>query len=130
MIVVDASILASALVDDGEDGHLARGYIVFEHLFAPEIIDLEVTSVIRRCLRSGSFKPHRADQAIKSLADLPLKRVAHRPLIPRIWELRNNLTPYDAAYVALAEAIKAPLVTSDKALTKAPGIRCEIKLLS
>lgn len=129
MIVVDASVLASALGDDGEDGHSARDELADARLFAPELIDLEVASVWRRAARGGRLEEQRTRQALADLASFPLARAPHQPLMGRIWELRDNLTPYDAAYVALAEALEAPLLTADRGLTRAPGPRCEIRLL-
>lgn len=130
MIVVDASILASALGDDGSDGERARGRLAGEHLFAPELIDLEVASVWRRAARAGRLGGRRAGQALTDLAELPLARAPHQPLMSRIWELHDNLTPYDAAYVALAEALEAPLLTADGRLAQAPELGCEVELLS
>lgn len=129
MIVVDASVLASALGDDGVDGARARGRLAGERLFAPEIVDLEVASVWRRAVGAKRLDPRRALQALADLKALPLARAAHLPLIARIWQLRENLTTYDAAYVALAEAIPAPLVTADQRLARAPGLDCEIAVL-
>lgn len=128
MIVVDASIVASALADDGSDGEQIRARLAGEQLFAPELLDLEVASVWRRAARSGKLPERRADQALADLAALPLVRAPHRPLMGRIWELRENLTTYDAAYVALAEALESSLLTADEPLSQAPGTRCEILL--
>ncbi len=130
MIVVDASVVASALGDDGADGDHARASLAGERLFAPELIDLEVASTWRRALRAGRLSNERALRALADLAALPLARAPHRPLMARIWELRDNLTTYDAAYVALAEALEARLLTADRGLTRAPGVRCEVTLLS
>jgi len=129
VIVVDASVLASALGDDGADGQRARHRLASERLFAPEIVDLEAGSVWRSAVRARRLDPRRALQALADLRALPLARAPHLPLMARVWELRDNLTPYDAAYVALAEAIPAPLVTADQRLAAAPGIGCEIALL-
>ena len=129
MIVVDASIVASALGDDGADGERARGRLLGQRLAAPELIDLEVASGWRRAARAGRLGGKRASQALNDLAALPLARAPHQPLIGRIWELRDNLTPYDAAYVALAEMLQAPLITADRRLAQASGARCEIDLL-
>ena len=125
MIVIDASVLATALGDDGEDGDAARERLLGQELAAPEIIDLEVTSVWRRTLTDE----RRAAFALADLADLPLRRAAHLPLLPRCWELRHNLTPYDASYVALAEALNVTLLTADQRLARAPGIRCAVDVL-
>lgn len=130
MIVVDASIVASALGDDGPDGDRVRGRLAGERLAAPELISLEVASVWRRAARAGRLGEKRAGQALADLAAMPLARAPHHPLMSRIWELRDNLTPYDAAYVALAEALEAPLLTADRRLANAPGARCEIELFT
>lgn len=126
MIVIDASVLAPALGDDGTDGDGARGRLRGEDLAAPEIIDLEVTSVWRRTLTDE----RRALLALADLADLPLLRAPHLPLLARCWELRHNLTPYDAAYVALAEALDVALVTADARLSRASGIQCPVEVLT
>jgi predicted nucleic acid-binding protein len=130
VIVVDASVLAVALCDDGTDGRRARGRLVGETLAAPELIDLEVVSVWRRLVAAKHMTARRATAAISDLEDLPLQRSAHRPLVARIWELRHVVTPYDAAYVALAEALNVVLVTADARLARAPGVRCEIEAIS
>jgi predicted nucleic acid-binding protein len=129
VIVVDASVVAAALGDDGSDGQRTRVSLAGEQLFAPELIDLEVASVWRRAARAGRLTPERAAQALADLADLPLARAPHAPLLARIWELRDNLTPYDAAYVALAEALDVPFLTGDERLAAAPGTECAIRVL-
>jgi predicted nucleic acid-binding protein len=129
VIVVDASVLASALGDDGPDGDRARHRLAGERLFAPELIDLEVVSVWRRAARSGGLDDRRAGLALADLASMPLARASHRVLLARIWELRTNLTPYDAAYVALAELLDSVLVTADRAFARASGIECEVEVL-
>jgi predicted nucleic acid-binding protein len=129
VIVVDASVLASALGDDGPDGDRARHRLAGERLFAPELIDLEVVSVWRRAARSGGLDDRRAGLALADLASIPLARASHRALLARIWELRTNLTPYDAAYVALAELLDSVLVTADRVFARASGIECEVEVL-
>lgn len=130
MLVVDASVLATALGDDGRDGDLARGRLRDQQLAAPELIDLEVVSVLRRQLAGGRLDPRRAQLALGDLVELPLQRASHRPLLARCWELRDNLTVYDAAYVALAEALGTSLLTADSHLAGAPGLGCPVELLS
>ena len=100
-----------------------------ESLAAPELIDLELTSVFRGLTRAKKLTVRRAEDALVDLAALPLERAAHRHLIQRCWELRGNLTPYDAAYVATAESLACPLVTADRRLSLAPGLRCDIRLV-
>ncbi|MBA3300760.1 MAG: type II toxin-antitoxin system VapC family toxin [Thermoleophilaceae bacterium] len=129
MIVVDASALAPALADDGPDGDTARTRLRGQALLAPELIDLETASAIRRGLATGHLDARRAGLALTDLHELPLRRAPHRPLLARCWELRENLTIYDAAYVALAELFDVALLTADVRLAKAPGTACEVALL-
>lgn len=129
MIVVDASVLAPALADDGADGDRVRERLRGEQLTAPELIDLEVVSTLRRAARAGRLDDRRSGQALADLAALPLRRVPHLPLLSRVWELRDNLTAYDAAYLALAEALDALLLTADGPLGRAPEVRCEVEVL-
>jgi predicted nucleic acid-binding protein len=129
VIVVDASVLVVALADDGRDGDAARVRLRNEQLAAPELIDLEVGSVLRRQLANGFIDDRRARLALGDLVDLPMMRAPHRPLLPRCWELRDNLTMYDAAYVALAEELGSSLLTVDAKLTEAAGPRCQVELL-
>lgn len=126
MIVIDASVLATALGDDGIGGDAARERLLGQELVAPEIIDLEVMSVWRRTLTDE----RRAALALSDLAQLPLRRAPHLPLLARCWQLRQNVTPYDAAYVALAEALEVTLLTADGRLSRASGIRCVVELMS
>jgi predicted nucleic acid-binding protein len=129
VLVVDASALVVTLADDGSDGDLARGRLRGESLAAPELVDLEVVSVLRKQLAVGTLDARRAGLALTDLADLPLRRAPHLPLLGRCWELRDNLTVYDAAYVALAEALDVPLITADGRLARAPGTTCQIEVL-
>jgi predicted nucleic acid-binding protein len=129
VLVVDASVLAVALADDGDDGDAARARLRGERLAAPELIDLEVASVIRRQALRGSMDGRRAGLALKDLTELPMQRAPHAPLLWRCWELRENLTIYDAAYVALAEVLQAALLTGDERLASASGPRCAIDIL-
>jgi predicted nucleic acid-binding protein len=129
VLVVDASVLAAALADDGPDGDLGRARLLGETLVAPELIDLEVASAVRRQCSVGQLDVRRAELALTDLLELPLRRVPHRALLRRCWALRDNLTVYDASYVALAEALEAVLVTADARLANAPGPRCAIEVL-
>ena len=128
MIVVDASVLVVALADDGQHGDAARARLRNEQLAAPELIDLEVGSVLRRQLAAGTLDERRAWFALGDLVELPMMRAPHRTLLPRCWELRDNLTMYDAAYVALAEDLESLLLTADARLTQAAGPRCPVEL--
>ena len=130
MLVVDASVLAPALADDGPSGDKARARMSGQDLAAPDLVDLEVLSVLRRQLAAGTLDARRASFAVADLSDLPLERAPHWSLINRCWELRHNLTPYDAAYVALAELLDADLLTADTRLATASGPRCRIMVLT
>lgn len=129
MIVVDASVLVSALADDGPDGDTARRVLRGKSLVAPEIVDLEVLSVVRKRHADGALDARRALFALRDLEELPMERVPHRPLLDRCWELRDTLTPYDASYVAVAEMVEAPLVTADARVARAPGVACSVELV-
>lgn len=127
---MDASVLVNVLGDDGEDGRRARDRLAHDSLAAPELIDLEVASVFRKLCAAQRFDAQRASQALLDLRDLRMDRVPHRELISRCWELRNNVTMYDASYIAVAELFGASLITVDARLAKVPGARCKIELLA
>ena len=129
VLVVDASVLTTALADDGSDGDLARSRLLGHRLAAPQLVDLEVVSVLRRLTLSGQLPESRSLLALADLVDLPIQRAAHEPLLPRCWELRANVTAYDAGYVALAEVLGAVLVTTDERLARANGPQCTIEVL-
>lgn len=130
VIVVDASVLAPALADDGRSGDAARSRLAPERLTAPELIDLEVGSTLRGLTLARKLPVRRAELALRDLEDLPLERVPHRLLVGRCWDLRGNLSFYDAAYVALAELLGARLLTADVRIGRASGVRCEIEILA
>jgi predicted nucleic acid-binding protein len=129
VIVVDASILATGLADDGIDGDRVRARLRGEQLMAPQLIDLEVASVWRRLVAAGALDDRRAALALRDLVSLRLERVDHVPLLARCWELRHNLTVYDASYVALAEVMGLALLTGDTRLASSPGIRCDVEVI-
>ena len=130
MIVVDASALLEVLLNTPAAPRVAdRLFGSGETLHAPHLIDLEVAQVLRRYAASGALTADRGAQALQDLADFPLVRYPHDLLLPRIWALRHNLTAYDAAYLALAEALEAPLVTRDAALAAARGHIASVELL-
>lgn len=130
MIVVDASALLEALLrTSAAEAVEERLFAPRQTLHAPHLLDVEVAQVIRRYAANGDIDGERGRAALIDLADFPLRRYPHDFLLPRIWELRNNLTAYDAAYVALAEALEIPLLTRDKRLAAATGHRAQIELL-
>lgn len=100
-----------------------------ETLHAPHLIDVEVAQVLRRFAISGEVDAERCRNALADFMDFPVVRYPHDFLLPRVWELRGNLTAYDAAYVALAEALDAPLLTRDQKLANAPGNHARIELV-
>jgi predicted nucleic acid-binding protein len=130
VIVTDAGVLVAIFVDDLLWGGVARARLRNEELVAPELVDLEVTSALRGLLRAGKVDDRRAELALTDLRRIPLHRAPHRGLVTRCWELRNNLTAYDASYVALAELLGATLVTTDARMSRAPHIMCPVEVLS
>jgi predicted nucleic acid-binding protein len=129
VIVVDASVLCTALADDEHDGDTVRARLRGERLFAPEIIDLEVASFLRGQIRGHKINTRRAKLALDDLLLMPLQRAPHRALLPRCWELRDNLTINDAAYVALAEALEISLLTSDRRLARSRIVSCDTEVI-
>jgi predicted nucleic acid-binding protein len=130
MIVVDASALLEVLLQT-PDAQVVEGRLFDpqETLHTPHLLDVEVAQVIRRYAANGEIDGERAGAAVDDLAVFPLRRYPHDWLLPRVWELRNNFTAYDAVYVALAEALEAPLLTRDRRLANAAGHRATIELV-
>ena len=131
MIVVDASIIANALGDDGADGAAARSALRREtDLAAPDLVDVESASVLRKRWLAGDLTAHRFRTAINDLVDLAITRYPTRPFMQRAYELRANVTPYDAAYIGLAEVLGCPLLTADSRLGASTGPRCEMRIIA
>ncbi|WP_041790001.1 type II toxin-antitoxin system VapC family toxin [Microlunatus phosphovorus] len=130
MIVADASVVIAALVDENRSGAWARSRLLKDKdkTAVPDLLYLEVASAVRRLEQRGELTARRAAAAMEDLMALPLQVARLRTLLPRCWELRHNLTPYDAAYVTLAEFSESPLVTADRRLAAAAGPRCKIEL--
>ena len=130
MIVLDASAVLELLLGTSSGRRLAgriRPRTISLH--APHLVDIEVTQAVRRHALSGAISAERGRLALQHLAELDLERYPHTPLLPRIWALRENLTAYDATYVALAEVLEATLLTSDQRLAAAPGIHAAVELI-
>jgi predicted nucleic acid-binding protein len=127
-VVVDASVIVAALVDGGSDGEWAASELAHEDLVAPHLMPVEVANILRRAVLAGNLS---ADSGALAHGDLVRLRVGLFPYEPhaeRVWGLRDNLTTYDAWYVALAEALELPLVTLDRRTARASGPRCEFRL--
>jgi predicted nucleic acid-binding protein len=129
VIVVDASALLEALLRTPAAAAVERR--LFEpgqSLHAPHLLDVEVAQVVRRYAANGAIEPQRGRTALVDLADFPIRRYPHGFLLSRVWELRNYLTAYDAVYVALAEALDAPLLTRDRRLASTASDHVEVEL--
>jgi predicted nucleic acid-binding protein len=126
VVVCDASVLAAVLLDEGPDGRWAADAIDGADLAAPGLLPFEVANVIRRQELRGTIGADMAAQAHADLLDLAFDAWPYEAVAGRAWELRRNLSSYDAAYVGVAEAIGAPLVTLDRRIAQAPGLRCDV----
>ena len=129
MIVVDASAVLEVLLRTSVAPRVEARLFGRQTLHAPHLLDVEVAQVLRRYASRGDISAARGAEALADLAAFPLNRYPHDVLLTRIWELRGNLTAYDAAYVALAEVLGAPVVTRDEGLAAAPGHRAVIELI-
>lgn len=130
MIVLDASAAVSVLLNQDISGPriLERMGRVDNGLHVPHLFEIEVMSALRRYVLRGALSPERASLALDRLSTMIITRYPHTALLPRVWELRENVTAYDAAYIALAETLNAPLITRDERLSRAPGIRATIEV--
>jgi len=130
VIVIDASALLEALLRTPAAAAVeSRLFAPQQTLHAPHLLDVEIAQAVRRYAAAGELDIERGREALADLTDLPLFRYPHDFLLPRVWELRNNLTAYDAVYVALAEALGAPLLTRDRRLAAAPGHHAQVELV-
>lgn len=125
--VVDASVLVAALVDVGPDGAWAEEIIAAGSLYAPELVGVEATNILRRLERAKQITTLEANAAHDDLMQLDVELFAFESFASRVWELRNNVTSYDAWYVAVAESLALPLATLDEKLAKARGPACEFR---
>lgn len=131
MIVVDASVMVDALIDDGKGGDLAQAALTADsHWVAPGYFPVEVTSAIRGRWLGDNLAAARADAAVLALDRLTVTYASWREIADRVWELRHNLNPYDAGYVALAEAHGCPLITADRKLLDRSAGRCRVEVIT
>lgn len=131
MIVLDASAVLELLLNtDGGTRVRERLADPKESLHSPHLLSVEVAQVLRRYVAKRSITSALAEAALEDLAVLDIERYAHEPLLVRVWELRDNVTAYDALYLALAEVLDAPLLTFDRRLAAAPGHRASVECLA
>ena len=124
-VVVDASVCVAALVDDGSEGRWAETLFTGAPFSAPQLLLVESTNVLRRLAAAGRLSDLDASIAHRDLLALPIELYPFEPFAERVWSLRHNVSAYDACYVALAEALDAPLATLDRKLSNAAGPRCD-----
>ncbi|MGW4030572.1 type II toxin-antitoxin system VapC family toxin [Streptomyces sp. NPDC004838] len=129
VLVLDTSALVALLVGSDSLADEVRAHAASHVLAAPHAIDLECASVLRGLARGKKIPDAEAERALNLLGRMALRRYEHMPLLPRIWQLRHNMWPYDASFVALAEHLQAELVTIDAKFAGAPGIRCKVRNL-
>lgn len=122
VLVVDASVVSDLLARFQPEPIEAALWAEGANLAAPELLDVEVLNALRKLDRAGSIPPPRQGKLVATLQALPIRRYRHDSLLHGIWGMRNNVTAYDAAYVTLARALRAPLVTRDRRLAAAPGL--------
>jgi predicted nucleic acid-binding protein len=128
LIVIDASAALELLLASPSGARVAsKVFSETESICAPHLIDLEVAQVLRRYTLSGDLEPSRAAEALQDFLDLPIERYPHDLFLTRIWQMRHNVTAYDAAYIALAEALDAVLLTTDVRLASAPGHDAQVE---
>jgi predicted nucleic acid-binding protein len=130
LIVIDASALLEMLLQTGKAERLMqRALADSERLNAPELLDIEAANVMRRLTQRKEISLQRAERAFEDFSQLIIERHSHAPLLPRIWELRDSMSAYDAAYIALAEGLGAPLLTCDARLARAHGHHANVELI-
>jgi predicted nucleic acid-binding protein len=127
-LVVDAALVVAGLVDDGPDGRWAESMLGSGDLAAPHLMPVEVANILRRAALAREISVDVASLAHRDLLGLRVELFPYEPFALRVWELRSNATAYDAWYVALAEALSAPLATLDRRLARSPGVLCAFLL--
>jgi predicted nucleic acid-binding protein len=126
-LAVDASVIVAALVDSGNEGTWAESLVASEALVAPELAMVQSTNILRRLELAGTLSSVESGLAQRDLMRLDIQLFPFHPFAARVWDLRSNITSYDAWYVALAEALECPLATLDSKLTGASGVRCQFR---
>jgi predicted nucleic acid-binding protein len=126
-LVVDASVVVAALVDDGPDGRWAEAQLATGGLVAPHLLPAEVAKVLRRAAATGDLSDDLAALAHADLVDLDIDLFAYEPFADRVWALRHGVSAYDAWYVALAESLEADLATLDRRLARSPSATCRFR---
>jgi predicted nucleic acid-binding protein len=127
--VTDAGVWIRAIVDEEPGGPVRARLTAERSVASPALIDLEFTNVLRGLVAKKSMGPRRAERALSEFVQAPIQRYAHLALLDRVWRLRENLTAYDASYIALAELLGVDLLTIDRRLAGVPGIRCRVEVL-
>lgn len=129
MVVADSSVVVALIHNYGPTTERLWDRLgEAADLHAPQILDLEVANALRKGVRRSELRDGEASAALVVFGDLAIERYPHEPLLERVWELRDDLTAYDASYVALAETLEVPLFTADGAFVGAPGARCDVEL--
>jgi predicted nucleic acid-binding protein len=129
-LVLDASATVRVLAPVDDAGFALQARLLGERCVAPHLIDAEVGHVLRRRVAAGDIEASNAEAALMSLTALVVERYPHTALARAAWALRHNLSYYDALYAALAARLRAPLLTADKRLANAPGLPCEVEVIS
>jgi len=129
-LVIDASVVVAALIDNGPEGTWAEQMLSSDDLAAPHLMPVEAANILRLAARAGDISQDSASLAHGDLMALPVELFPYEPFASRVWELRMNVTAYDAWYVALAETLDSGLATLDRRLTLASGPRCEFRTAS
>ncbi|MDR0482704.1 MAG: type II toxin-antitoxin system VapC family toxin [Cellulomonadaceae bacterium] len=130
MIVVDACVVANALVDDHAAGNAARARLRGEELAAPDLVMVETAAVLRGLWLSRQISQERHSEAVIALETLPMELAPTRLFLKRGYSLRHNVTSYDSCYIALAEILQCPLVTADARMAQTPGATCNFEVLT
>jgi predicted nucleic acid-binding protein len=128
--VLDASVAVRVLAPNDEDGFALQARLLEQRCVAPHLVDAEVGHVLRRRVAAGDLEADNAEAALMALPALVVERFPHSTLARAAWRLRHTFSYYDALYVALAARLRAPLLTTDKRLAKAPGLPCAVEVIS